>query len=315
MINRLLAWAFPDRGKWERLVLFSLLLGFWISMMVLPAGYDLPYYLLPALRGENVDYPYPYWSFWFLLPLLWLPFKLNYILLVSILITALIVTRRWLQPSPWLLFLSFPFVWVLWYGQFETFVSMGTVLAWMALGWRQPHWIGVGFALMSIKPNIGFVPALAILWWLPNWRTRFTAAMIPGTIILISLVVFGPLWPLEWLNKLPFWLDYYTNGSLYRWAGAWAFLLYIPAVLVRVERLQRYRLLIATTLLVSPFVPNYSQLILYLFPLSWFQWALGFVPVLQIWFGEPVHRLTFLFPLSVALGIYAAAMRSRDSYS
>lgn len=311
MLQRFLAWAFPEYGRWSRLVLLSLLIGFWIAMIILPSGWDLPVYILPALRGESVDYPYPPWSFWFLQPLLWLPFKANYGVLVGIIIATLVLARRLLRPNAWLLFLSLPFVWVLWYGQFETFVSVGAVLAWVALQRRQSVWVGIGMALMSVKPQIGFPAALAVLWWLPTWKQRLFAAAIPGGLILTSLAVVGPDWFFVWLGKLSFWLDYYTNGSLYWWVGPWAYLLYLPALLLPLERLQRYRLILATTLLTSPFVPNYSQLVLYLFPLAWYHWLLGFLPLLQIWGGEGVHRFTFLMPLSVTLGIYVLAWRKR----
>jgi hypothetical protein len=88
-------------------------MGFWIAMAILPSGYDLPVYILPALRGENVQFPYPLWALWLLRPLLWIPFKANYILLVGLIIGALTTARRWSRGDPWKLFLSFPFVWVL----------------------------------------------------------------------------------------------------------------------------------------------------------------------------------------------------------
>jgi hypothetical protein len=163
----------------------------------------------------------------------------------------------------------------------------------MAVRREKPLWASVALALLSVKPNIGLPAALAILWWLPTWRSRLLAALPPAGLVLASLVVFDPSWPVAYFEKLDLWLDYYTNGSLYWWIGPWAYMLFIPALALPLSRPERYRMILATTLLTVPFVPNYSQLVLYLFPLSWIQWALGYLPVSQIWWGETVHRFSF----------------------
>jgi hypothetical protein len=266
-LDRLLAWVFPLQTRRERHALFALLLAWWIFFIVSPSGFDVHYYYMPAVRGE-FDLYYPYWVRWLIAPLGWLSFPLNYWLWMTALFVLIVLAVRLSRANPWQVLLSFPFVWVLWYGQIEGFVAVGLVLLWWGAQNINYLALGLGFLLTSIKPHIAGPAALLVWSWLPSWRARAKSLWLLAPLVLLSFAVFGWDWPLEWLRTVnrPLFTDAYNNSGLFPWLGLGAMLLWLPTLVLRLERSERLHAVLATTLLTMPYVPPYSQLVLYFWP-------------------------------------------------
>jgi hypothetical protein len=311
-LDRLLAWVFPRQSRRQRHALFAILLAWWIFFVISPSGFDVHYYYLPALRGD-FDFYYPYWVRWLLAPLAWLPFPLNYWLWMSTLLAGLVLAARLSENNPWQLFFSFPFVWVLWYGQVEGFVAIGLILLWWGAQKTNLLALGVGLLLASIKPHIAGPAALFIWLGLPGWRVRTKALWLLAPLAVLSLIVFGPSWPLEWWRTInqPLFTQSYNNSSLFPWIGFAAFLLWLPALVVPLASSERLKAILATTLLTMPYVPPYSQLILYFWAMPWWQWLLGQLGWLRIFTSDDIFRFNFLFPLVFLLSVYWHAWRQR----
>jgi hypothetical protein len=288
-------------------------LAWFIVLVLYPSGFDVTYYYLPALQGHKPFF-YPYWTFWFISPLGAVPFKLNYILVDCVMMLGLIWLIRYTKANPWQLLLSFPFIWVTWYGQLEGFIAIGVVLLWLGFQNNRLIWLGLGLALASMKPHLTVPVALLVLLWLPNWQLRLKSLWLLLPIVLLSFVQWGFQWPLEWLANIstPIFPEAYNNGSLYAWLGVWAFVLWIPAVLVPLERQDRILVFLATTLLTMPYVPPYSQLVLYLWPMPGWVWLLGQLPWLQLVVGDVIFKFNFLLPLMVVLRIYYRSLKARQ---
>lgn len=297
--------SFPNRPRWQQVGLLALTLAYVVAFVILPSGFDIPYYYLPALAGAK-PMLYPYWAYWLFAPLTIVPFKINYFLLIVGLLIGIIIACQSTGGSPWLLLLSFPFVWVLWYGQAESLVAMGIALMWHGRNKQDARWIGIGLLLASLKPHITGPAAAIILWQLKNWPLRLKSLWLLGPVILLSLVRWGWLWPVDWLANIssPVFRNSYNNGSLWVWFGPWALILWVPALFVPMNNRARVLLALATSLLTMPYVPPYSQLALYLFPMPIWIWIWGYLPWMQLVFGDGIFRFNFLVPALTALTIY-----------
>ena len=297
---------FPHRARWQQVSLLVLVLAYFIAFTILPSGFDIPWYYLPALAGDKPMY-YPYWAYWLTFPLALLPFKLNYLALIAIILIATPLIVRHTKGNPYLLFLSFPFIWVLWYGQIESLVAMGFAFMWHGWQKRAPFILGLGLFFTSLKPHIMGPAAMLVLFYLDSWRLRLKSLWLVGPVLLLSFIRWGWGWPIEWLNTIssPVFRDAYSNGSLWVWFGPWALILWVPALIVPMHREARVMLALTTALLTMPYVPPYSQLTLYFFPMPVWTWFAGQLPWAQLIVGDSVFRFNFLVPAALTLRIYA----------
>jgi hypothetical protein len=91
---------------------------------------------------------------------------------------------------------------------------------------------------------------------------------------------------------------------LWIWMGPWALILWIPAILVPMSNKSRALVVLSTSLLTMPYVPVYSQLSLFLFPMPVFVWIFGALPWLQPIFGNDIFKVGFLVPFLFNVWIY-----------
>ncbi len=281
--------------------LAGIVLGLVVVLFVLPGtGVDVLVTYGPAGRGMydpgvNPRNPRPaFWLFW-LVGLL--PWKYDYLLLMLVSIPVL-AAAVWLgKGSYWKAFLSFPLVWLLAYGQIDAFVVFGLALAWYALEKEQYILMGLGLAITCIlKPQIGLFPTL--LFWL--WaRNKWQPLVIPAVLFALSLVQWGLGWPWEWiqgtLNQVGRLESDWANGSLAAWVGGWAWLAWLPALLVPMDRFHRMRSVFAAMALSLPYFPAYELLIFLVFPVSILEWALTAVPFFNL------YGLAWIMPLVVLM--------------
>jgi hypothetical protein len=256
----------------------------------------------PAGRGEFVEGLLPrnprfaLWLFWLFARL---PWKWDYLALMLTSIPVLVAAVYWGGGDYWKAFLSFPFIWLLAYGQIDAFVAAGIALAWWALQ-HERFWImGIGFSFTCmLKPQMGILTALCLWIWSPN---KWKPLAIPTVLVVISLVQWGWDWPLRWiratLGQVGTLEADWANASPAAWLGWWAWLIWLPVVLVPMERLVRLRCVLAATALSLPYFPAYQLLVLLVFPVSLAEWVLTGLPLL----GGEGYPAAALMPLLVIL--------------
>jgi hypothetical protein len=311
-LYRITDYFFKGIPRWQQLVLLSLVISCPIALYFLPSGFDILVNYQQFLTG-SVIMNYPYWAHWLLAPLLWLPFKLNYIALVIIVLVGSLFLLRETGGNPWQLLLSFPLMWVIYYGQTEWIVAAGLLLMWQGLRRRSTLLMGLGLLLASLKPHIAGPAALLMLWQLKDWRLQLKSLWLMGPVFLLSLLVFGWGWPLEWLRTVldPFYIHYPNSSSLWALVGPWGLLLWIPALLVRLPDRSRVMLFLTTSMLTMPYVPAYSHLILYFFSMPWALWFLNYIPWLQAVVGTDIYKFNFIVPAVISLLIYFPQVYAR----
>jgi len=306
VLQRIIEYLFPNRPYWQQKGLFGLIIGYVVAFMFMPTGFDILYYYVPALRGAKPMY-YPYWGYWIFAPLKLVPFKVNYLLLVMILLFGSLLALRSTGGNPWYFLLSFPFIWVLWYGQAEGLVVLGIAVMWWASTHDDSLWFGVGFALAILKPHIT-LPAAIVMWWrLRTWDLRLKALWLVTLFVFLSVLFFGWKWPIQWISNIVTtgFQHSYNNGSLWVWMGEWALLLWLPFLLLMPKNFQgRIRVALAISMLTMPYVPPYSQLSLYLFSMPFGIWLVGMLPFLQLFFGNIIFKFNFFVPLLTVFMVY-----------
>lgn len=313
VLDDALAWAFPSVARPARYALLVLLLSWQVFFIISPSGFDFTYYYLPALAGDKPFF-YPYYVKWFIEPIRWLAFPYNYWVWNLVLPLAFITGLRLSKGNPWQFFLSFPFVWVMWYGQLEGYIALGILLCWWASQRGSLFYLGIGITLAMFKPHIG-APVVLLVWlWLPGWRARLRSLWLLGPLVLLSLAIFGVGWPAAWLNTVlsPQFTEAYHNSSLYPHLGWAAMLLWLPAILAPLEKQARFQVVLATTLLTMPYLPPYNHLVLYFWPMPWWQWLLGQVPWLSM-YSDAAYQINFLLPLAILARAYYQAFRARQA--
>ncbi len=270
-----------DPGRVPAWVL-GVVLGLIGLMYLLPeTGVDMLVTYGPAGRGElyieGVNPRNPRFALWLFWVLSRLPWKWDYLFLMVISVPLLAWAVRWLGGSYWKLFLSFPFLWLIAYGQIDAFIVFGLALSWWSLKQEQYWWMGAGLALLCfLKPQLGIVLALYLWLWSPQ---KWQPLAIPAALGLISMLQWGWDWPLRWLqaalaetgNLEANWV----NGSLFPVMGYWAFFVWIPAIVLPMKRRARLRAIIAAMALSLPYFPAYELLLLLVLPVSVFEWLLA----------------------------------------
>jgi len=272
------------------------------------SGEDFRTFYQPLARGcLECGYNPPHASL-ILKPLAFIPW---YVWPALTLLLLLWSTRR-LSGDPLKLLLAFPTVGLLGLGQVEGIMAAGLALALTApSSWLQ----GVGLVILTIKPQVTGPLMLWLLWRNPR------AAILPGLFLLITLLIFGPAWPLDWLLS-----DNRPGGHSWMLASWYPYglvLFLIPSVWKRGPLS-----ILAASALAMPHFSVYSYTLLFLFPVPWWlvllSWAwVPFTPLM----GKYVLATAWVVPLSLLLFIHrqsihdtckrlrAFLIRDRSSYS
>lgn len=254
----------------------------------------------PAGRGDYIPGLLPrnprfsLWLFWLFARL---PWKWDYLALMLTSIPVLVAAVYWGGGDYWKAFLSFPFFWLLGYGQIDAFVAAGIALAWWSLR-HERFWvmgIGLSFACM-LKPQVGAFAALCLWLWASN---KWKPLVIPALLVVMSLIQWGWDWPLRWVQATLTQVESleadWANLSPVPWLGWWVALIWVPVLFIPMPRLSRLRSVLAATALSLPYFPAYQLLILLVFPVSRVEWLLAELPLL----GGKGYAAAALMPLLV----------------
>ena len=267
----------------------------------LPGGDDLYRYYQPFQQGCSTCGFVPPFSRWFLWPLSVLPgYPLTWPLWTLIAVTAWLLLARWTKVSPVLLIASFALMGQLWLGQVDWIVALGLAMFLLA---KQPELRGAGIMLAMVKPQLS---ALAILALLVQEKPAsvFRILILPAAGFILSLWIYGPGWPLEWLTgasaAVP--MHHWRLAALDTWRIG-IFFIWLPFVF----RDPRQRL--AASLLVSslatPFFGVYSYVIFLIFILPWWAAPLSYAWGLAWpWLGLESMRLAWVLPLALLAWLF-----------
>ena len=261
------------------------------------------YYRPAALAGDitnvaNVANP-PYIQLLFR-PLALLPMETGYVILLILYMICFRLIAHLSPVNKWLIFPSFPSLWMLVYGQIDAFVALGVALGWWAIRNDKPYWQGAATLLLCIKPHIGGPLAIVYLVWQKNRR----AFLVSGLFLIITLAVFG-LWPIQWSRRmireaeLAIGLSGFAS-RLNDWnnIGSYPYgLLLLPLLFLPYSRIQKVPAIISASILAAPFAGAYSMLSTMSMPLP-----LWIYPILSLpLFIQRGYDLIIIAPLALVL--------------
>lgn len=262
----------------------------------LPGGDDIYRYYLPFAKG-CLDCGFtPYYAYWLLWPLQFIPYELVWPVWTALTLTGLLLLCRHTGINPALLLLSFPIFGQVWLGQIDILICLGLTLA--LLG-KNPYARGVGITLAMIKPQYA---AIAVFFLLTRERQLIKTLIVPAFVFMLSLVVFGISWPIEWIKHSV------TNLPPHVWRLAandiWpvgVLLLWVPFLFK--DRRERFEAGTIVSVLASPVVGVYSYGIFLLFTLrKWWVVPLSYAWLLAYPFlSESALRFAWILPVVLLL--------------
>jgi hypothetical protein len=298
--NRLKSIFKPDFGAAVWWVIgMGLVVGCSLNYVRGLSGFDwVIVYQRQAIKVDESLIFNPLWIYFILKPIAQLPMSINYIVFTSLNLVMIWLGCKLTGAKKFFLLFSFPVFWLLWFGQLDGFVLLGTALGWRALELKKPVWMGIAILLLLVKPHIG--APLAGLYFLlyPRWETVATV----GLVALLSMLVWGWEWPYHWvwnfivINEEKF-VPQATNISLFPYG-----LISWTALLIAKSPLDRAKIVLSATVLSVPYAAAYSILPLLIFPLPNFVYILASAP---LFLGQNGYRLTTLVPfLTIILVVY-----------
>ncbi len=256
----------------------------------------------PENFAEMVGLFNPMWLAPLLAPFVTMPGRWGYILFIGVLITVTIASTHILKGKKLLPLLSAQMFWILWWGQIDPLVILGLALGWTAV--QKKNWrLQTGsLLLMSLKPQISLLPAVALWWWIGRKRWMTLAAFT--AVLAFSIVIWGP-WPLWVIEEM---VNHTSRGGFELWntsLGFYAAPLLIPALFLPLEKKSRLIALTATGMLISPYLPYYSTLLLLCFPLPPVLYGFGLIGYFPGVIGPALAwKSILLLPLSVLVWVY-----------
>ncbi len=250
----------------------------------------------------------PPWLAPLMAPFVSIPGRAGYLVFMAATIAMVIYTTYVLGGKPIPILLSAYMAWILWWGQIEGWGLLAVVLGWLAMQRKNWPLMFLALAMASFKPQIGFLPVLALWWWSGPDRWKSMTALF--ALLGFSLLAWGP-WPLwYWQGIFGFVGDRHFmswNASL----GLVALPLLIPAIFLPLNREQRLIALTASVYVISPYMPFYSTILLLSFAVPGWAYLFGFLAYLPLVIGT---RLAWngvvLMPLLVLVWLYWPILRS-----
>ncbi len=222
----------------------------------------------------------PPWQNFFMAPFVMTPGRFGYYLFIIASIIMVLYAAYYFRGHAILTLLSSQMFWVLYWGQLEGWGVLGAVLALKAVEAQSWLLMFISLAISSFKPQVSLIPVLYLWWTSGRARWKSMAAMI--VLFIASLVIWGP-WPVWYMQGITGFVGDQHFGSWNASIGWIAMPLFIPALLLPMERKKRILALTATTLLASPYLPFYSTLFLLTLEIPWWIYPfafLGYIPAL-----------------------------------
>lgn len=245
----------------------------------------------------------PPWMVPFMAPFITLPGRAGYLAFMAVMIAATLFGAYVFGGRPIPILFSAQMWWVLWWGQLEGWGVLGLVLGWAALMSNSWPVMFLALAIGAFKPQVGFIPVLFLWAWSGKDRWKSMVAFV--VLALLSLLIWGP-WPKWYLEGI---LKFVGDNHFGGWNSSLGYLfipLFLPALLIPLSREKRLIAITATTLIVSPYLPYYSTILLLCFNLP--AWAYifaftGYIPGL-INKAYLAWNSIALLPIGVLLWLY-----------
>jgi hypothetical protein len=250
---------------------------------------DYKFYLATA-DGDLENYYYGYWLIPIFKILSLIPFKIGYLIWITISILGVWFASRVFNGNSTLAILSYQMSYALFWGQISGIICGLLGLFWWALHHRKWNLAGFAVLIAAAKPQSGGL-FIFLLWLLADisWRKKARVLIIPFIGFSLSLL-FYPGWILDVLSRMD-GLYTWGNISLTQWIGFWSLLLFIPAIILPMKRENRYLVLVSVSILASPYFLHTDLLTLYIFPIGIIPVLLGYLPGIMLQFfgyaGQP----------------------------
>jgi hypothetical protein len=308
----LLASIFPA-ARWSRRHLLATLVvavGVWALYSQIGPGDDFfrCYTWMvkePERLAQVVTFPWtqnPPWLVPFMAPFVTLPGRAGYIVFLAFSLAMILFGAYLFGGKPIPILLSAHLCWILWWGQIEGWGVLGLALGWLALQKKAWPLMALALAMSAFKPQIAGVPAFALWWWSGSDRWKSLTAML--ALLAFSIWVWGP-WPVWYWQEIFGFVGNQHHGPWNASLGVWALPLFVPALLMPLNRLQRLLAIAATANLISPYMPYYSTIILLCFDIPWWAYGFAFLGYFPLLVGSTVawNGIVFL-PLSLLAWLY-----------
>jgi hypothetical protein len=136
---------------------------------------------------------------------------------------------------------------------------------------------------------------------LENPKSLAKLIAVPILVLLMSLFIYGPKWPIGWvsnaLHDLP--VHSWRLASIDIWRFG-IFLIPVP-LLLRDQR-KRMEAALLVSALATPFFGVYSYVTFLLLNTKWWTWALSYGWIIgYYWFGPSAMRFAWILPLFMLL--------------
>lgn len=270
------------------------------------SGYDWIVCFRPqALEVNRYLILNPMWTYLPLYPIALLPERLSLASFLMINLIALYLSTRMIKVNRFFLLLSFPCFWIFWYGQLDILVMFGAILGYWSIENKKPILIGLAILLLLIKPHIGGPLALTYIFWSRNWKTMATICVV----FLLSLIVWGFQWPLDWINNL---LQANTEWRQQQNANIGLFpfgLVSWLGLFIKMPRSEKALYISCATIASLSYVGTYSLIILLIFQIPWWAYLLSSTPY---FLGQNGYWITSLVPLFVMIWLIIRNTRIRQ---
>lgn len=260
-----------------------------------------PWDFATYIAAGRADYRLNYYAFW-IMPLFQMltlfPSPLDFILWNAANIAGVFFAARVFGGKAGTTLLTFQMLYILFFGQIIGILIGGLALSWWGIANKRWNVAGLGLILVSAKFQTGVTLGLSLLLIAQiSWRDRFRVILVPGIIVLLSLIVY-PSWPIELISTLqnapP---NDWGSITLWRWIGPAALLLWLPPLILPIERDLRFIALAAANALTLPYFQQTDLLTLYVLPVGGLLKLLGYTPLLFPFLQFISFRLLALVPL------------------
>lgn len=289
------------------LLLFALAAGLWLFYCLTSPAYEFvgPYHDLVMDSGnlaQNKMIFNPPWLAPVLAPFIILPGRSGFILYLAAGLASLAASSRIFGGKTSLMLLSAQMWWIAWWAQIDWLVVLGITLAWLALEKRSLALLALGIFLASVKPQISIFPILAIWWWSGSLRWKALGIML--AVFIASLFIWE-LWPVYTVAKIILKVDQNAYAFQNISIGLPALPLLLPALLLPMERKKRLIALVATGMLISPYMPYYSSILLLCLPIPIWAYVFAFIGYFSPLIGmQLAWNSIILLPLAVLAWLY-----------
>ena len=283
-------------------------LGMIAASFMLPGGEDLYRYYLPFEQGCLECGFVPYFAQWALAPLRLLPaYPLAWPFWTIVVVVGFLAIAYITRANPILYMLSFPFIGQIWLGQVDLTVCAGLLLFLLA---KNPYARGAGIILALTKPQLAGLSILFGLLLIKRPQSLWKILIPPLAVLALSLVVFGPNWPVTWIQNSLRGLP----EHVWRLAGAdtWRYgLVLLPLPLLVNDLRERVQAGLLVSALATPFFGVYSYVTFLMFESrGWpiilsYAWLAGFY-----WFQEDAMRFAWVLPAAMLIDLIVRMRRS-----